>query len=91
MQIKYFFKKRESGHTPVIPALRRQRQGDCGKFKTNLIYRVRSRTDRATQKPENTHKGQGWPNKGKLVGPSPTAFLPLRPAPKQYYDQQTNL
>jgi len=36
----------------LIPALRRQRQVDLFEFKTSLIYRARSRTDRnKTEKP----------------------------------------
>ena len=54
--IKYinskFFKKdyllaRQWWCTPVIPALRRQRQGDLCQFKASLVYRVSSRMARA--------------------------------------------
>jgi hypothetical protein len=43
----------------VIPALRRQRQVDLCKFKASLVYRVSSRTARATQKnPVSTNTKQ---------------------------------
>jgi hypothetical protein len=35
---------------PLIPALWKQRQEDLCEFKTSLVYRVNSRTDRATQR-----------------------------------------
>jgi hypothetical protein len=35
---------------PLVPALRRQRQADGYMFKVSLVYRVSSRTARATQK-----------------------------------------
>jgi hypothetical protein len=35
---------------PLIPALRRQRQVGFYKFKASLIYRVSSKTARATEK-----------------------------------------
>ena len=35
-------------YAPLIPALRRQRQGDLCEFKTNLVYRVSARTARTT-------------------------------------------
>ena len=31
-------------HTPLIPAIRRQRQADLCEFKANLVYRASSRT-----------------------------------------------
>jgi hypothetical protein len=34
--------------TPLIPALKRQRQADLCEFKPNLVYRVSFRTVRAT-------------------------------------------
>ena len=37
-------------HTPLIPALRRQRQVDVYEFEASLVYRSSSRTARATQK-----------------------------------------
>ena len=36
-------------HTPIVPALGRQRQADL-KFEVTLVYRVSSRTNRATQR-----------------------------------------
>ena len=36
-------------HTPVILALGRQRQPDLYDFKASLVYRMSSRTARATQ------------------------------------------
>ena len=40
-------------HTPLItPALRRQRWADLCEFETSLIYRVSSRTAKATQRRE---------------------------------------
>ena len=45
-------------HTPLIPALRRQRQMELCEFKASLVYRARSRTLRAfTQR--NPVKGEG--------------------------------
>jgi len=39
------------GHTPSIPALRRQRQVDLYyEFEASLVYRVSSRTARGTQR-----------------------------------------
>jgi hypothetical protein len=35
---------------PLIPALRRQRQVNLCEFKVSLVYRVSSRTARATQR-----------------------------------------
>ena len=35
---------------PLIPALRRQRQVDLCEFEASLVYRVSSRTARATQR-----------------------------------------
>ena len=35
---------------PLIPALRRQRQMDLCEFETSLVYKVRSRTARATKR-----------------------------------------
>jgi hypothetical protein len=37
-------------HTPLIPALERQRQAE---FEASLVYRVSSRTARATQRKQN--------------------------------------
>ena len=34
----------------LVPGLERQRQTDLCKFKANLVYRVRTRTTRATQR-----------------------------------------
>ncbi|KAL6087513.1 hypothetical protein STEG23_022166, partial [Scotinomys teguina] len=36
--------RRRQQHTPLIPALRRQRQMDLCEFKASLVYRARSRT-----------------------------------------------
>ena len=36
--------------TPLIPALRSQRQVDLSEFKASLVYRVNSRTAKATQR-----------------------------------------
>jgi len=38
------------GLTPVIPAPRRQRQADLCEFEASWVYRVSSRTARATQR-----------------------------------------
>ena len=37
-------------HMPLIPTLGRQRQADLSVFKASLVYRVSSRTARATQR-----------------------------------------
>jgi hypothetical protein len=36
--------------TPIIPALRRQRQADLCEFKASLVYRASFRTDKDTQR-----------------------------------------
>jgi len=36
-------------HTPLIPALRRQRQVELCEFEASLLYKASSRTARATQ------------------------------------------
>ena len=38
------------GHTPLLPALGRQKQEDFCEFEANLTYIVSSRTARATQR-----------------------------------------
>ena len=44
---------------PLISALRRQRQMDLREFKASLVYRVCSRTARATQRnPVSKHKNK---------------------------------
>jgi hypothetical protein len=54
---------RQWWRTPLIPALGRQRQADS-EFEASLVYRVSSKTARATQKnPENPV----WKNKTKIV------------------------
>jgi hypothetical protein len=49
-------------HTPLIPALGRQKQADLCKFEANLVYRASSRTTRSTQ--ENpvlkNQNGRAW-------------------------------
>jgi hypothetical protein len=35
---------------PLVPAFKRQRQADLCAFKASLVYRVSSRTARATQR-----------------------------------------
>ena len=37
--------------TPLTPAFVKQRQADVCEFKASLVYRVSSRTSRATQRP----------------------------------------
>ena len=37
-------------HTPLIPALGRQKQADLCEFKDNLVYRVSARTAKDTQR-----------------------------------------
>ena len=37
-------------HTPLSPALGSQRQADLCEFKASLVYRMSSRTARATQR-----------------------------------------
>ena len=37
-------------HTPLIPALKRQRQADLCEFEARLVYRGNSRTVRAIQR-----------------------------------------
>jgi hypothetical protein len=37
--------------TPLVPALRRQRQVDLCEFKVNLVYRGSSKITRHTEKP----------------------------------------
>jgi hypothetical protein len=41
---------RQWWHTPLIPALRRQRPWELSEFKASLVYRVSSRTARVTQR-----------------------------------------
>ena len=38
-----------SWHTPLIPALRRQRQADLSEFEASLVYRASSRTARTVK------------------------------------------
>ena len=48
-------------YTPLIPALRRWRQADLCEFEASLVYRVRSRTARATEKNQFQKKKKcGW-------------------------------
>jgi hypothetical protein len=50
---------------PLIPALQRERQADLCKLKANLVYRVSSRTARATQKKKYLEKNQKGKKKEK--------------------------
>jgi hypothetical protein len=43
---------------PLIPALRRQREVDISEFEASLVYRVSSRTARATQRNPVSKKKQ---------------------------------
>ena len=47
-RLKHFTLNQAWGRTPLIPALRRQRQEDLCEFKVSLIYIVSFRTARAT-------------------------------------------
>jgi hypothetical protein len=40
-------------HTPLISALRRQRQADFCEFKANVVYSMSSRRVKATQRNNN--------------------------------------
>jgi hypothetical protein len=52
-------------HTPLIPALRRQRQG-ISEFEASLVYKVSSRTVRAIQRnPVSKNKTNKQTNKQK--------------------------
>ena len=57
-------------HT-LIPALGRQRQADFFEFKTNLVYRVSSRTARATQRNPFSEKREL--NRSIVVAALPTS------------------
>jgi len=46
------------GEHTFIPAFRRQRQADLCEFKANLLYRLSSRTAKATQKKTYLEKNQ---------------------------------
>jgi hypothetical protein len=41
---------KQQRHTPLIPALERQRQADLCEFEASLVYRANSRTVRVTQR-----------------------------------------
>jgi hypothetical protein len=52
------------GHTPLIPALWRQRQATLCEFEAGLLYRASSRTARAIQRnPVSRNKNQTNLNK----------------------------
>jgi hypothetical protein len=63
-----FFKKRLSGWvwwcTPLIPALRRQSR-QISEFEASLVYRVNSRTARATQRNPVSETKRSKQNKTK--------------------------
>lgn len=40
----------EPGSTPLILALKRQKPADLCEFKASVLYRLSSRTDKATQR-----------------------------------------
>ena len=51
------FLARQGWHVPLIPVLGRQRQEDICEFEVSLVYRVSSRTAKATQRnPVSTEK-----------------------------------
>jgi hypothetical protein len=53
-------------HTPLIPALGRQRQARISEFKASLVFTVSSRTARATQRnPVSKNKKQTKKKKKK--------------------------
>ena len=53
---------------PLVPALRRQRQADIHKFEPSLLYRVNSRTARATQRtPVSNSQTNKQTNRSKMV------------------------
>jgi hypothetical protein len=55
--------------TPLIPALRRQKQADLCEFKASMVYRVSSWTDRATQRnPVSKNKNKNKPKDKKKEG-----------------------
>jgi hypothetical protein len=77
-------------HTPLIPALERQRQGDLCELEASLVYRVSSRTARTTQrnsdlKKEKERKGgreggrEGGERKGLSLGHQACATSAISP------------
>ena len=54
-------------HTPLIPALRRQR---ISEFKARLVYKVSSRTARATQRNPASKQQQQQQKQQERVTPS---------------------
>ena len=62
-------------HMPLVPALRRQRQRqeDLCEFEVNVIYRVSSRTARATQRNPVLKNKQcsGYMRKDQVFGADP--------------------
>ena len=49
-------------HTPLLPALGRQRQEDLCELEASLVYKESSRTARVTQENPVSQKGQGIKN-----------------------------
>ena len=69
--------------TPLIPALRRQRQGNLCEFEVSLVNRVSSRTEtKATQKPclkkQTNKQNEDMGKKNKRTVPH---FSPPQPSP----------
>ncbi|XP_040609944.1 dol-P-Man:Man(7)GlcNAc(2)-PP-Dol alpha-1,6-mannosyltransferase isoform X2 [Mesocricetus auratus] len=63
-------------HTPLIPALGRQRQADLCEFEGSLVYGVSSKTAKATQR-NPVSKNQKKKKKKKSPGRQPLLFLGL--------------
>jgi hypothetical protein len=63
-------------HTRVIPAFGWQRQADS-EFKASLVYRVCSRTARATQRNHVSNKVNKQINKKRIYSPRYLACVPM--------------
>jgi hypothetical protein len=52
----------------LVPALRRQRQSDLSEFEASLVYRVSSRTARATQRDPVSKTNENYSFKKLVIG-----------------------